>query len=183
MANLRETRRTLQIVMAVLIGLNVFLVGALAFFSVRGASSLPQQFQALHQQVASRKSAVVPPKVVEDRIKEAREQIAHFYEDRFPNSSAAIFENLGRLATENRVKLNQATYAQLSSVENPAPGLRQVVITANLNGDYAQAMKFINALEREKMFFVVDSVVLGGDNIGGQVRLNIRIATYMRGEA
>jgi type IV pilus assembly protein PilO len=180
MKNLRQTRRTLQLVMAILIGINVFLVAALAFFLVRGNNALEEEFQALHQQVVERKASVVPPQTVENRVKEAREQIAHFYEDRFPNSSAAIFENLGKLATENHVRLNQANYAQVADIENPAPGLRQVAITANLNGDYAQAMKFINALERDKMFFTVDSVVLGGDNTGGQVRLNIRIATFMR---
>lgn len=183
MANLRQTRRSLQVVMAVLIGINVFLAATLVFFFVRGDNTLSQQFKSLHDQVVERKSNVVPPQTVENRVKEAREQIAHFYEDRFPNSSAAIFENLGKLATENRVRLNQASYAQVSSAEEPAPGLRQVVINANLNGDYAQAMKFINALERDKMFFTVDSVVLGGDNTGGQVRLNIRIATFMREEA
>src|SRR5215475_12424910 len=106
MANIRDLRLKLRIAMAVLVGINVFLVAALVYMSVRGVSSLPAEFQSLRQQVVNRKAAVIPPQTVDDRVKEAREQIAHFYEDRFPNSSAAIFETLGKLATENRVRLN-----------------------------------------------------------------------------
>jgi type IV pilus assembly protein PilO len=179
MANVRDVRQRLRIAMAILVGLNVFAIGALVYMMVRGTSQLPSEFHALHQQVQNKKSIIVPPATVDERVKQAREQIAHFYEDRFPSSSAAIFETLGKVANENHVRLNQATYA-VTEVESP--GARQVVITATLNGNYVQAMKFINALEREKTFFIVDNISLG-DQLAGNVRLNIRIETYLRGEA
>lgn len=177
--NVREMRRRLRVVMAILVGFNLLASGALIYMWVRGTSSLPAEFDALHQQVVNQRAVVVPPEMVDKRVQEAREQIAKFYENRFPNSSAAIFEDLGKLAKENRVQLNQAAY---NAAEADMPGLRQVLITANLTGDYAQAMKFINALEREKTFFIVNSVSLGGQS-AGQVRLSIRIETYMRGQA
>jgi hypothetical protein len=172
-------RYRLRIVMGVLIAFNVLAACALLFMWVRGTSALPDQFQSLRQQVQKQKAIVIPPDTVDGRVKEAREQIAKFYENRFPNSSAAIFEDLGRLATENRVHLNNATY-QVDDAE--LPGLRQVQIGGNLTGDYAQVMKFINALEREKTFFLVDSVNLG-EQSQNEIRLNIRIETYMRGES
>ena len=43
-------------------------------------------------------------------------------------------------------------------------------------------MRFINALERNKLFFIVDSVVLGGEQ-GGSVKLEVRLETYSRGIA
>jgi type IV pilus assembly protein PilO len=179
MANIRDIRRKLQVTMAVLVGLNVLAVGALAYMMVRGTSLLPAEFKSLHQLVQNKRVAIVPPKTVDERVKEAREQIAHFYEDRFPNSSAAIFETLGKVAGDNHVRLNQASY---HVTDADMPGLRQVAINATLNGNYVEVMKFINALERERTFFIVDSISLG-DQQAGNVRLNIRIETYMRGEA
>lgn len=177
--NVRQMRYRLRVVMGVLIAFNVLAACALLFMWVRGTSALPGQFEELHQQVQKQRAIVIPPDTVDGRVKEAREQIARFYEKRFPNSSAAIFEDLGRLATENRVHLENATY----KVEDAdLPGLRQVVISGNLTGDYVQAMKFINALEREKTFFIVDSVNLG-EQSQNEIHLNIRIETYMRGEA
>jgi hypothetical protein len=185
MANVRDLRRKLQIAMAVLVGLNVLAAGVLAYMMVRGTNALPTEFQSLHQQVQSRKSVIVPPKTVDDRINQAREQIAHFYEDRFPNSSAAIFETLGKVATQNHVRLNQASYKAATAKEAQeadTPGLRQVQISATLSGNYVEAMKFINALEREKTLFIVNSVSLA-DEKAGNVRLLILIETYLRDEA
>jgi len=179
MANVRDIRRKLRIAMAVLVGLNVFALCALIYMFVRGTSQLPSEFDSLHKQVLNKKAVVIQPQTVDERVKEAREQIAHFYEDRFPNGSAAIFETLGKVANDNHVKLNQASY---NVTEGDMPGMRQVAINATLSGNYVEAMKFINALEREKTFFIVDTVSLG-DQQGGNVKLNIRIETYMKGEA
>ncbi len=40
-------------------------------------------------------------------------------------------------------------------------GLRKLNIEITLSGDYLQEVKFINALERDKMFFLIDAVALG----------------------
>src|SRR5437879_4172806 len=191
MANVRDIRRKLRVAVAVLAGLNLLAAGALSYMMVRGTNLLPVEFHSLHQQVQNKKSVIVPPKTVDERVNQAREQIAHFYEDRFPNSSAAIFETLGKVATENHVRLNQASYkaTEAADAKDDAkvadvgfPGLRQVEIAATLSGNYVEAMKFINALERDKTFFIVDSVSLG-DEKAGNVRLLIRVQTYLRGEA
>ena len=39
-------------------------------------------------------------------------------------------------------------------------GVRRVEIDADLAGDYLQLVRFINALERDQVFFLVDSVCL-----------------------
>jgi Tfp pilus assembly protein PilO len=179
MANLRETSRKLRIAMAILVGFNVLALGALAYMWTRGSSALPAEFDQLHRLVMTRKNTVVPPETVTQRVKEAREQIAKLYEDRFPRSSAAIFETLGGLARENRVNLTQASY---KVNETDMPTVQQVEITADLNGDYAQTMRFINALEREKLFLIVDGVNLA-EQEGGRVKLNIRIQAFMKGRA
>jgi hypothetical protein len=184
MANMPDLRRRTRLAMAVLVGINLLALGALAYMMVRGTSSLPVEFGRLHQQVQTRKATVIQPQAVDQRVTEAREQIAHFYEDRFFDGSAAIFETLGRIANENHVRMAQASYKindELKDANMPA-GLRQVVITASLSGNYIDAMKFINALEREKAFFIVNTVSLG-DQKGGNVQLKVAIETYMRGEA
>ena len=55
-------------------------------------------------------------------------------------------------------------------------------IEADLAGDYLQLVRFINTLERSKMFFDVDSVDLAGENTG-QVKLEIVIHSYLRSGA
>lgn len=178
MPNLPELRFKLRIVTAAL-GLFCLVAVALLIFMYVNTGRQESQFSTLRSEVRNNKDAMVPPQTVDDRVKQAREQIAHFYEDRFPDSASSIFEQMGKVANDNHVHLSQANY---KTVATDIPGVDQVLIGANLSGDYAQVMKFINALERDKMFFIVDGVNLG-DQSGGAVRLNLSVETYMRGGA
>ena len=58
-------------------------------------------------------------------------------------------------------------------------GVRRVEIDADLAGDYLQLVRFINALERDQVFFLVDSVVLGGEQ-NGVVKLQLKLETYLK---
>jgi len=176
MANLRDLRFKLRIVTAALGVLCAAAVGLLIFMYM-DAGRQEQQFASLHSQVQNNRGAMVPPQTVEDRVKQAREEIANFYMDRFPASDSSIFVQLGKLASENHVHLNAATY---KTADADIPGLQQVVISASLSGGYSDAMKFINAIERDKMFFIVDGVSLA-DQTAGVVHLNLSVETYMRG--
>jgi hypothetical protein len=54
-----------------------------------------------------------------------------------------------------------------------------VDIDMSVTGDYAQEMRFVNAVERAKTFFVIDSVELGAAQ-GGEVQLKLKLQTYLK---
>jgi hypothetical protein len=54
-----------------------------------------------------------------------------------------------------------------------------VRIDATLSGGYVQEVKFINALERQKPFFIVDGILLG-ETQGGDVRLGVTLETFVK---
>jgi len=181
-ANVREARRRVQIVAGILLGVIVAAGAALAYFSVRSGPRRDAEFDSLRAEVRKRMGSVIPPQQVDKYIQDARAQIDTFYQDRMPSHTSSIFDQLGALAKKNNVRLGQARYA-VDDAE--IPGLKRVIIEAALAGDYPQTMKFINALERDKTFFIVDGVGLGGQEQGasgaGQVRLTIKVETYLRG--
>jgi hypothetical protein len=55
---------------------------------------------------------------------------------------------------------------------------------AGLDGQYVNVVKFMNAVERDKMFFIIDSVGLTGSRDQragvGEVRLDMKLDTYLR---
>lgn len=57
--------------------------------------------------------------------------------------------------------------------------LTQVSIDASVSGDYRPIVLFINAVERDKVFFVINGISLSGQQTG-QVNLRIRMTTYLR---
>jgi type IV pilus assembly protein PilO len=46
-------------------------------------------------------------------------------------------------------------------------------------GNYTALAKFINALERDEMFFIINSVTLGGEQ-PGPVKLNVKLEAYLK---
>lgn len=176
MANLRVARRNLYAIAGILIAVDIVaLVILLSPVGAAGADKL-KVFEQLRQDVQAKTKTVVPPDQVQQRIDEARKQIVQFEKDRIPAEASAISIELGRLASDAGVKLSSVRYEEMDS---DVPDLRAYRISALISGDYLQEIKFINALERSKQFYVISSVSLG-EQQQGAVRLQITLDTYLR---
>ena len=176
MANLRAARRNLYAVGAILVVVDI--VALVILLSPVGTMSAAKQdeFAQLRQEVQWKARTVVPPDQVQQRVEEARKQVAQFVLERVPSQASELSVELGRLASEAGVRLGSARYEEL---ETDVPGLRRYRVNASIAGDYLQAVKFINALERSKRFFVIGSINLGGQQQGA-VRLGLNLDTYLR---
>jgi type IV pilus assembly protein PilO len=189
MPELGETRRKVKIAIAVLVVLDVAAAGILFSPLVGSAKSRDQQLSMLGTEIKLKTRQVEPLRGLDKKIPVARHQIDEFYKDRLTSEDSEISGELQKLASASGVKINGVKYAQnqadqgdrLSDLEQRAEtvGLHRVVVEADLSGDYLQLMRFINAMERNKLFFIVDSVVLGGEQ-GGSVKLEVRLETYSK---
>jgi type IV pilus assembly protein PilO len=180
MANLRQARRDLYVILAVFLVVDIAAAVVLLTPVAGSAVARQKEFDGIRRQVQAKMKLVIPPDQVQDRVEVARKQIASFYNDRVPSEGSEISTELGRLATANRVSLLAAKYMEL---DPDVPGLTRLRIDANIVGDYLQEVKFINSLERSKMFFVIDAVNLSGAAQPGNVRLSIALETYVKGGA
>ena len=178
MANLRNARKRLTAVAAVLVALDVAALGFFLSPLGRSRSVRETEYAEARKEFQIKMRDAVPLRGMDKKLELARQQIAAFYRDRFPAQYSAVSSELGKVANENGVRISQISYDP-----KPAeiPKLQQVGIHANLDGDYLQVVKFINALERDKMFFMVDSLTLAQEQ-GGMVRLEVRLETYLRSE-
>ena len=138
-----------------------------------------QEFDAVRRQFKQKMQVVIPPDQVQSRVDQARTQIDAFYKDRLAGGASALSTELGKLAAASGVRLNSARYVEL---ESDLPGLVHVRVDASISGDYVATVKFINAVERDKMFFIVDQVNLG-EQQSGTVRLAVGVETYVKGAA
>ncbi len=176
MGNLQNLRRKFAVIAAVLVALGA---AALIFLFTplgRTQKAAQQQYEAARVRLRSKLEEVTPLRGMDGKLVVAKDEIADFYNSRIPSEGSAITAELGKLASENRVHITQGRY---DTEDTEVPGLQQVRIAATLDGDYVAVVKFINALERDKMFFIVDSVTLGQEQ-GGNVRLNLRLESYLK---
>ena len=179
MANLRVARRNLYGIAGVLLVVDVVALFILIspFEAAGGARDARQdEFRQLRTQVQTKARTVVPPDKLQERVEEARTQIATFVKERIPAQSSALSVELGQLAKDAGVRLGSVRYTE---VDSDVPDLRRYQINATISGDYVQDVKFINALERTKTFFVIDAVTLAEQQTG-VVRLGLNLDAYLR---
>jgi Tfp pilus assembly protein PilO len=176
MANLREARKRFTTVAIILAVLDLAAVGFLLSPLGRSRSAREAEWAEARRELQAKKADAVPLRGMDKKLDLARHQIADFYKDRFPAQYSAVSTELGKLAGETGVRVSQISYDPKPA---EVPNLQQVIINANLDGDYLQVVRFINSLERDRMFFMVDSLTLAQEQ-GGMVRLQVRLETYLR---
>ncbi|MGH9643495.1 MAG: hypothetical protein ACRD3Q_13860 [Terriglobales bacterium] len=177
MPDLRKTRRKLTIAIAAMVAADIVAAGILLSPLVGSAESRRAQIRQLTAELALKTHDVQPLRNIDKKIVLAKDQIGEFYKDRFAEKDSELTTELGKLASENGIRIQTAKYTE----EDPeSSGIVPVEIQGSFSGDYLQLVRFINTLERSKMFFTVDSVDLAGEG-AGPVRLQIGLHSYLRG--
>jgi Tfp pilus assembly protein PilO len=176
MPDLRQTRKKLKLTLIVLGGVN--LVAAALYFSplVGSAQSRQLERNQLQAELTIKTRQVAPLKDLPQKIELAQHQIADFYANRFPSQNSQIYAELGKVAAANGVKIDQVKYKPADTSSN---GLQPIEMEADLSGSYTSLAHFINALERDEMFFVVNSVTLNGEPQGA-VKLSVKLEAYLK---
>ena len=178
MASIREIRRTWMPLLIALAVLDLLCVGYLFSPAGRSRSARQRDYYELRAQLTSRQHDVLPTRGMDQKLKQASGDITDFYGHRFPAEYSAVAEELGKVAGDTGVHFAALKYDEKDA---PVEGLHRLNIEIALSGSYLQEVKFINALERDKMFFLINGVMLGEQQ--GNVRLQLKLETYLRNGA
>ena len=179
MAGIKETRRRFVLALTVLLSVSVVSAGILISPIGKSSRSSRQRLDALWSELRIKDRAVIPLRGIDKKVLTAKEEVATFYDTRLPSSYATVFDRLGKLAGAAGVQLASGRY---QTAPADVAGLQRIDIEANISGNYVNLVKFINSIEREKTFFLIDSISLGEQQVG-VVNLQIQIETYLRSES
>ena len=176
MPDLRRTRKKLKTALAVMAGVD--LLAAVVYFSplVGSAETRRQEMNTLQTELITKTREVAPLKDLPKKVVLAGHQITDFYKKRFPTTESQILTEFGKVASANGVKIEQGKNKLKDAEEG---GLEPVEMEWNLAGNYSSLARFINALERDEMFFIIEGVSLGGQP-QGPVKLDMKVETYLK---
>jgi type IV pilus assembly protein PilO len=181
MPDLRQTRKNIKTVLAILVGVDVVALGVLFSPLVGSTDSRRQELNHLWSELQVKTRQVEPLTNLPDKVRTANRQVADFYNKRFPAQDSQIATEFGKLAAANGVTILQARYPV--NVKDEETGrLDPVAMEAELSGNYISLAKFINALERDDMFFLISSITLAGEQ-KGPIKLQMKLETYLRAGA
>jgi type IV pilus assembly protein PilO len=179
MPDLRQTRKNIKTVLAVLVGVDVLALLVLLSPLVGSTESRRQELNQLWSELRTKTRQVEPLRNLDKKVVTANRQITEFYKKRFPAQDSQIATQFGKLAAANGVSIEQAKY---KVQEEEAGGLRPVEMEAALSGNYVSLAKFINALERDDMFFLISGITLAGEQ-KGPIKLQMKLETYLKAGA
>jgi type IV pilus assembly protein PilO len=174
------TLLNLHIAGAVVLGLvNFYLLVHMAF-AWRAANG--DNAQALADQTVAMKTAEIarqPLEGLDEKLAQATKDADKFSKQRLPFADSEVAAELGALAKKQGVKLTRANYAYAPVLEGTTGELTEAKMDVSLSGDYRPLVLFVNALERDKMFFLITGMTLTGQQ-SGTVGLRLRLTTYLR---
>jgi Tfp pilus assembly protein PilO len=179
MPDLRQTRKNIKTALAVLVGVDVVALLVLLSPLVGSTESRRQELNQLWSELRTKTRQVEPLRNLDKKVVTANRQITEFYKKRFPAQDSQIATQFGKLAAANGVIIEQAKY---KVQEEEAGGLRPVEMEAALSGNYVSLAKFINALERDDMFFLISGITLAGEQ-KGPIKLQMKLETYLKAGA
>jgi hypothetical protein len=189
MADVGSTRKKLTIAVAALLALDVVAAGVLFSPLVGSETARRDQLTQLWRQLQSETREVEPLRGLDKKIPVAKKQIEDFYKTRLTSQESEISMDLGKLAEESGARIGSVKYSEkseglqqserVSEIDPEQIGLKRVKVEAEFAGNYLQLAKLINGLERNKLFFLIDSVELG-DAQSGVVKLQIKLETFLK---
>jgi len=152
----------------------VHLVLVLQGLKAHDAAALDQQRVDLR----SAELAAMPLRGLDKKLLVSTADADAFYARRLPYAISEVAAELGALTKRQGVHLTRIQYAY-APVLSGADALTEVKMDASVSGDYKPIVQFINTAERDKVFFVINSINLTGQQTG-QVNLRMRLTTYLR---
>ena len=164
-------------VLVLLLMLNLTLAVRLVFAWDRASAGNAARIEQRQAEYRAMKLKTTPLRGLDKKIQQAKLDQQAFYEKRFPATDSEVLTELGALTVKNNVLLARGQYAH----RKPQQGLVEMDMEASLSGDYAPIVRFINGLERDKVFFLIDGIALNGQQ-SGVVSLRMILTTYLRAD-
>jgi type IV pilus assembly protein PilO len=163
---------------ALLALLVLYLVVHLIFvWQALGANNAEALDQQRVQLIAAQISAK-PLRGLDTKLVTSTHDANVFYQTRLPYANSQVLAEVGRLTSKAGVRWTHAQYSY-NPVLKGDDALTQMGVDASVSGDYRPIVQFINSVERDKLFFVINGINLTGQQTG-QVNLRIRLTTYLR---
>ncbi len=177
----RDVRTQLVVVVGILLLLDVGAIALLMSPAGRSRAARQQEYEQLRLEKIEKAKVAMPTLGMDKKIATAREQEADFNTERLAQRYSAMSEQLSRIATESGVGVSNVKYDERHTEKMP-PGYESVGITIQVHGSYEQDMRFINAVERQKMLLLIDAVSFSGMQ-GDALTVSVHLSTYRRSAA
>ena len=155
--------------------LNLWFVVQLLLTASGGSARGQEAIDAARAQQVAAELAARPLRGVDSKVATSQQGARRFDEARLPYGYADVATELGILRQHTGVRISRVQYGQTL----PVNGLTEARLDAAVTGEYKPLAQFINGLERNRSFFLIQRITLNGTQ-NGQVNLRLGLTTFLR---
>jgi type IV pilus assembly protein PilO len=171
-------------IMSAIVVLGIVDAAALVYLvlPLRAGAAQPSQVQRqAEEDYRTTSHTALPLRGIDHKLAQAQKDDAAFIQNRLPSRYSDVVSELGKVASQNHVRISAVSYKT-----NPGrvEGVQDLEMHAGLSGSYVNVVRFMNSLERDRMFFIIDSIGLTSEKThngpSGEVQLDMKLDTYLR---
>lgn len=180
MAALTQQRRRFTFA---LVAMGIICLLAALFLVAPITASSAQRYDELRNkqdQLRAREKETRPIRNLSQLIDKAKTDYSRFSSDRLTAFPSTVYTDIYELARKNNVSLGEMKY---DSYDTDAPTLKLLQVQARVSGSYPNLVRFINAIERDRLFFVIRTLELTdtkSDKGEQNIQLALKMETYLR---
>jgi Tfp pilus assembly protein PilO len=181
MNHLEKTRKQFMTVLAVFGAVDLLLI---IYLLLPGSSPSARaaQEESLREQKQALTREVTPLIGIDKKLAQTRLDVKKFYQEKVPGQFSQISQHLEKLMKDAGVTSAGIRYNQDrngSTEKNELPDVQRVNIETTVTGEYEKVARFINAMEQDKLVFIIDQISLNSQE-GGVVSLQVKAETFLK---
>src|SRR5260370_37374458 len=175
----KTTKIIIRVILGIVVAADIVLVGV--NWQMVAANRTPQaELNALKRQHALMAADVTRAETIRTTLPEIEQQCDGFFKQNFrPITSgySSVISDFGALSRGAGLQAENLSFRQHEADKR---GVKQVDISAVVEGDYSSVVRFVNDLQHSDTFYVLDGLSLATSGSGGQLKLNLQLRTYFR---
>ena len=182
MNNLEKKRKEFTTILAALGAVDLLLI---IYLLLPGSSPSARAAQeaSLKEQKQTLTREVTPLIGIDKKLAQTRVDVKKFYEEKVPGQFSQISQHLEKLMKDAGVTHAGIRYSEGQKMEAPRKmsclTLQRIGIETTVTGEYEKVARFINAMEQDKLVFIIDQISLNSQE-GGVVSLQVKFETFLK---
>jgi Tfp pilus assembly protein PilO len=175
-------KKWIQVALGVVLLLDLFLVYVIWRAGGPGPQAMREQRKQLELQDKLLGADVRRAANIRDRLPVVARDCDLFFDQQFlpvKTGYSTVVADLNAISENSGLRTASVNFKQRDFEKR---GLTEVGVTAVVEGDYSNLVRFINGIERSENFYLLDSLTLAS-SAGGTIKLNVQLRTYFRAKS
>ena len=181
MKDLAKVRQQFTLALGIMGAVDLLMIIYLLLPGSSPSAKMAQE-ESLRNQKAALTREVMPLRGIDKKLDQTRDDVKKFYAQKVPDQYSEISQHIEKITQEAGVSIQAVRYTQdknTNSEKYKLANVKRVDIETTVDGEYGKVARFINAMEQDRLVFIIDQITLNSQD-SGTISLQIKFQTFLK---